>query len=109
MGMAQLEKGQEIMHSCRKKRIMGKRRMAEKNISYCQVYQESCWILGLGILIYHPSEICRSPVLISDLGKTISIQLPQGQNFLIDGGSSNKKNIAHYQILPFLKSGDWGD
>ena len=28
-----------------------------------------------------------------------------GQNFLIDGGSSNKKNIAHYQILPFLKIG----
>ena len=33
-----------------------------------------------------------------------SFQKNFGQNFLIDGGSSNKKNIARYQILPFLKN-----
>ena len=61
-------------------------------------------ILGLGILIYHPSGNLQITCLDIGQGDCISIQLPQGQNFLIDGGSSNKKNIAHYQILPFLKN-----
>lgn len=60
-------------------------------------------ILGLGILIYHPSGNLQITCLDIGQGDCISIQLPQGQNFLIDGGSSNKKNIARYQILPFLK------
>ena len=61
-------------------------------------------ILGLGILIYHPSGNLQITCLDIGQGDCISIQLPQGQNFLIDGGSSNKKNIARYQILPFLKN-----
>ena len=61
-------------------------------------------ILGLGILIYHPSGNLQITCLDIGQGDCISIQFPQGQNFLIDGGSSNKKNIARYQILPFLKN-----
>ena len=61
-------------------------------------------ILGLGILIYHPSGNLQITCLDIGQGDCISIQLPQGQTFLIDGGSSNKKNIARYQILPFLKN-----
>ena len=61
-------------------------------------------VLGLGILIYHPSGNLQITCLDIGQGDCISIQLPQGQNFLIDGGSSNKKNIARYQILPFLKN-----
>lgn len=61
-------------------------------------------ILGLGILIYRPSGNLQITCLDIGQGDCISIQLPQGQNFLIDGGSSNKKNIARYQILPYLKN-----
>ena len=61
-------------------------------------------ILGLRILIYHPSGNLQITCLDIGQGDCISIQLPQGQNVLIDGGSSNKKNIARYQILPFFKN-----
>lgn len=37
-------------------------------------------------------------------GDAIAAQLPTGEVFLVDGGSSNKKNIGQYQILPFLKN-----
>ena len=33
----------------------------------------------------------------------MSLKCPE-ENFLIDGGSSNKKNTAVYQILPYLKN-----
>lgn len=48
-------------------------------------------------------EICRSPVLISDR-RLYFYSASTGAEFPIDGGSSNKKNIARYQILPFLKN-----
>lgn len=60
--------------------------------------------VGFGILIYRPSGNLQITCLDIGQGDCISIQLPQGQNFLIDGGSSNKKNIARYQILPYLKN-----
>ena len=37
-------------------------------------------------------------------GDAIAVQLPTGEVFLVDGGSSNKKNIGQYQLLPFLKN-----
>lgn len=37
-------------------------------------------------------------------GDAIVTQLPTGEVFLVDGGSSNKKNIGQYQLLPFLKN-----
>ena len=61
-------------------------------------------VVGLGILIYRPAGNLQITCLDIGQGDCISIQLPQGQNFLIDGGSSNKKNITRYQILPYLKN-----
>ncbi len=77
--------------------------MAEK-ISVTVRYIRNHADTWTGILIYHPSGNLQITCLDIGQGDCISIQLPQGQNFLIDGGSSNKKNIAHYQILPFLKN-----
>lgn len=37
-------------------------------------------------------------------GDAIAAHLPTGEVFLVDGGSSNKKNIGQYQLLPFLKN-----
>lgn len=37
-------------------------------------------------------------------GDAIAAELPTGEVFLVDGGSSNKKNIGQYQLLPFLKN-----
>ena len=66
-------------------------------------------IVGLGILIYRPSGNLQITCLDIGQGDCISIQLPQGQNLLIDGGSSNKKNIARYQVLPYLKNQGIGE
>lgn len=60
--------------------------------------------VGMGILIYRPSGNLQITCLDIGQGDCISLQLPQGQNFLIDGGSSNKKNIVRYQMLPYLKN-----
>ena len=32
------------------------------------------------------------------------IQLPGGKTVMVDGGSSSKKKVASYQILPYLKN-----
>ena len=61
-------------------------------------------VMGIGIIIYHPSGKLQITCLDIGQGDCISVQLPKGQNFLIDSGSSNKKNIARYQILPYLKN-----
>ena len=37
-------------------------------------------------------------------GDGIVIQLPGGKTVMVDGGSSSKKKVASYQILPYLKN-----
>ncbi len=37
-------------------------------------------------------------------GDGIVIQIPGGKTVMVDGGSSSKKNVASYQILPYLKN-----
>ena len=61
-------------------------------------------MVGMIVLIYRPSGNLKITCLDIGQGDCISVQLPLGENFLIDGGSSNKKNIARYQILPYLKN-----
>lgn len=50
----------------------------------------------------------RGELLITCLdigqGDGIVIQLPGGKTVMVDGGSSSKKNVASYQILPYLKN-----
>ena len=62
--------------------------------------------LFAGIMILSISLDKRLSVACLDIGQGdgIVLQLPDNRNFLIDGGSSNKKNIASYQILPFLRN-----
>ncbi|MCR5716883.1 MAG: DNA internalization-related competence protein ComEC/Rec2, partial [Lachnospiraceae bacterium] len=37
-------------------------------------------------------------------GDGIVLMLPDGTNYMIDGGSTTKSNVGTYQLLPFLKS-----
>lgn len=37
-------------------------------------------------------------------GDAIAVQFPTGEVFVVDGGSSSKKKVGEYQLLPFLKS-----
>ena len=61
-------------------------------------------ILAVVFLGYHPREGLVITCLDIGQGDCCVLEMPGGENFLIDGGSSNKKNTAAYQILPYLKN-----
>ncbi|MBR2256598.1 MAG: DNA internalization-related competence protein ComEC/Rec2 [Blautia sp.] len=56
------------------------------------------------ILGYHHSSDLAITCLDVGQGDGIVISTPQRRHFLIDGGSSDKKNLGLYQLIPFLKS-----
>ena len=61
-------------------------------------------ILAVVFLGYHPREGLAIACLDIGQGDCCVLKMPGGENFMIDGGSSNKKNTAVYQILPYLKN-----
>ena len=61
-------------------------------------------ILAVVFLGYHPREGLVITCLDIGQGDCCVLEMPGGENFLIDGGSSNKKNTAAYQLLPYLKN-----
>ena len=69
---------------------------------------KSGFVVSLAAALFVLSQRDRQHMEITCLdigqGDAIAAQLPTGEVFLVDGGSSNKKNIGQYQILPFLKN-----
>ena len=61
-------------------------------------------ILAVVFLGYHSRNGLAITCLDIGQGDCCVLKMPGGENFLIDGGSSNKKNTAVYQILPYLKN-----
>ena len=61
-------------------------------------------IFAVVFLGYHSRNGLAITCLDIGQGDCCVLKMPGGENFLIDGGSSNKKNTAVYQILPYLKN-----
>ena len=61
-------------------------------------------IFAVVFLGYHYRNGLTITCLDIGQGDCCVLKMPGGENFLIDGGSSNKKNTAVYQILPYLKN-----
>ena len=61
-------------------------------------------IFAVVFLGYHSRNGLAITCLDIGQGDCCVLKMPEGENFLIDGGSSNKKNTAVYQILPYLKN-----
>ena len=61
-------------------------------------------IFAVVFLGYHSPNGLTITCLDIGQGDCCVLKMPGGENFLIDGGSSNKKNTAVYQILPYLKN-----
>ena len=61
-------------------------------------------IFAVVFLGYHSRNGLAIICLDIGQGDCCVLKMPEGENFLIDGGSSNKKNTAVYQILPYLKN-----
>ena len=57
-------------------------------------------------LVIAPQKPEKMTVTMLDVGQgdCFLIQLPDGKNILVDGGSSDEKNVGNYTIIPFLKA-----
>ena len=63
-------------------------------------------LLSLALFVISQRDRQYMKITCLDIGQgdAIAMQLPTEEVFLVDGGSSNKKNIGQYQLLPFLKN-----
>ena len=73
-----------------------------------RVYPAGIFLLaaaaGIFVLSRKPGKELRITCLDIGQGDGIVLEIPDGGVFLMDCGSSNKKNTAQYQLLPYLKS-----
>ena len=62
-------------------------------------------LFGLLLLLMHPEEMRRFRLMFLDVGQgdSIYIKSPGGLHILVDGGSSDVKEVGHYRIEPYLK------
>lgn len=61
--------------------------------------------VGICLLGIHPGERGKLRVTFLDVGQgdCIYIRSPRGTSYLMDGGSSDVKNVGRYRIEPYLK------
>ena len=61
---------------------------------------------GIVVLVSGPMMRTGTEITMLDVGQgdCICVEGPEHQNYLIDGGSSDVKNVGKYRIEPFLKS-----
>lgn len=61
-------------------------------------------LLALPGICFRNRSLFQIAFLDVGQGDGIVIRTPDGQSFMIDGGSSGKKNLAKYQLMPYLKN-----
>lgn len=61
--------------------------------------------LGLGVLLFAIRPPAKNSVTFLDVGQgdSIFVRTASGQNYLFDCGSSSRKNIGRYILIPYLK------
>lgn len=63
-----------------------------------------CWTLGVVLLCIHGQKDLKLTCLDVGQGDGAVICSPEGECYLVDGGSSSQGKVGQYRILPFLKS-----
>ena len=61
-------------------------------------------VSALFLLVLRPLPLFSVTCLDIGQGDCVVIRTPENRTFIIDSGSTNKNNIARYQLLPYLKS-----
>ena len=97
----QLSAGKKVSENSDK--IRGLFRMAAKRVCPAGIF---LLVASIGILVlsWKSGKELRITCLDIGQGDGIVLEIPDGGAFLMDCGSSNKKNTAQYQLLPYLKS-----
>lgn len=62
------------------------------------------YICSIFVLFYRPSERLEMMMIDVGQGDCIYFQGPSGKHYLVDGGSSDVKEVGKYRIEPCLKS-----
>ena len=64
------------------------------------------WVVGIVILSTRFGEAGKLTTVVLDVGQGDGIFMkgPEGNTYLVDGGSSDVKKVGHYRLEPFLKS-----
>ena len=71
----------------------------------CSVWRLLIFAAGICLLSVHPGEQGKLRATFLDVGQgdCIYIKSPLGTSYLMDGGSSDVKNVGRYRIEPYLK------
>ncbi len=77
-----------------------------KNRKKKQIAVFSLWALGIMILMTRFGETGKLTTAVLDVGQGDGIFMrgPEGNTYLVDGGSSDVKKVGQYRLEPFLKS-----
>lgn len=81
---------------------MQKRRIKRRRM----IIAAAIYLCGFFILVSGHSQRKGIEITMLDVGQgdCICVEAPDGSNYLIDGGSSDVKNVGKYRIEPFLKA-----
>ena len=87
-------------------KICFSKRNTEGRKKYLWISALLIWILGIGLLVHPFGKADTLEVTMLDVGQGdgLFIKGPSGGTYLIDGGSSDVKEVGRYRIEPFLKS-----
>lgn len=89
--------------ACVSRRTAVRKRMM-KRIMFKKVLGSLCLIVALIVLLIRPHTGLTMTVLDVGQGDGICIEQGSGRAVLIDGGSSDQSELAHYRLIPYLKS-----
>ena len=77
--------------------------ISKKITKYFKIIRVILLLLAFVVLIYNPNNNLIITVIDVGQGDGILVQTPDDKAFLVDGGSTNKKEVGKYQIVPTLK------
>lgn len=68
------------------------------------------WLAAAMIIMLLPTPNPRLTITMLDVGQGdgLFVESPSGNTYLIDGGSSDVKEVGRYRILPFVKARGYG-
>lgn len=87
-----------------------KKRQKRRGVAWLTAESRAVWLsvalmFGIFLLNVHPGEWGKLRVTFLDVGQgdCIYIKSPYGISYLMDGGSSDIKNVGRYRMEPYLK------